>query len=134
MQINNMVYQGTLLGPPLWNVFYADAAGAVNVHNFLEVIFAEDLNCFKDFSLSTENAAIIEDMNKCQGELHKLGRANQVTFDASNESMHILRTNGGEGSNFRLWGVPLDHALSMKDAVGELVCEVRWKLAAILLT
>ena len=73
-------------------------------------------------------------MKKCQGELHKCGRANQVTFDASKESMHILGTNGGEGSNFLLVGVPFDHALSMKDAVGELVCEVLWKLAAILRT
>ena len=48
--------------------------------------------------------------------------------------MHILATNGGEGFNFRLLGVPFDHALSMKDAVAELVCEVRWKLAAILRT
>ena len=54
--------------------------------------------------------------------------------DASKESMHILGTNGGEGCNFRLLGVPFDHALSMEDAVGELVCEVRWKLAAILRT
>ena len=48
--------------------------------------------------------------------------------------MHILGTNGGEGSNFRLLGVLFDYALSMKDAVGELVCEVRWKLGAILRT
>ena len=106
----------------------------MNVHNFLEVVFADDLNCFKDFSLSVENADIVEDIKKCQGELHKWGRANQVSFDASKESMHILWTNGGEGSNFRLSGVPFDHALSMKDAVGELVCKVRWKFAAILRT
>ena len=134
MTINNMVYQGTVLGPPLWNVFYADAADAVHVHDFLEVIFADDLNCFKDFNLSAENEAIVEDMKKCQGELHKWGRANQVSFDASKESMHILGTNGGEGRNFRLLGVPFDHALSMGDAVGELVCEIGWKLAAILRT
>ena len=50
MTINNMVYQGAVLGPPLWNVFYADAADAVHVHDFLEVIFADDLNCFKDLT------------------------------------------------------------------------------------
>ena len=61
-------------------------------------------------------------------------RANQVSFDASTESMHILGANGGEGSNFQLLGVPFDHALSIKDALGELVCEATWKLAAILRT
>ena len=45
--------------------------------------------------------------------------------------MYILLTNGGEGCNSRLLGVPFDHALSMKDVVGELVCEVRWKLTFI---
>ena len=28
MKISNMVYQGTVLGPPLWNVYYADATQA----------------------------------------------------------------------------------------------------------
>ena len=74
----------------MWNTFCAGAAGAVNVLNILEVIFADDLNCFNDLSLSVENAAIVEDMKKCQGELHPWGRANQVSFDASKESMHIL--------------------------------------------
>ena len=27
----NMVYQGTVWGPPLWNVFYADAKASVNM-------------------------------------------------------------------------------------------------------
>ena len=44
MKIHNMVYQRTVLGPPLWNIYYADAAFAVNVHDFLEIIFADDLN------------------------------------------------------------------------------------------
>ena len=39
--------------------------------------------------------------------------------------------NGGEGSNFRLLGVPFDHALSMRAAVEELVSEASWKIASI---
>ena len=35
MKIQNMVYQGTVLGPPLWNIYYADAAMAVNIIGFL---------------------------------------------------------------------------------------------------
>ena len=81
MKIKNMVYQGTVLGPPLWNIYYADAALAVNLHGFLEIIFADDLNCFKDFGVQTPNSELQTEMDKCQKELHKWGNANQVSFD-----------------------------------------------------
>ena len=71
-------------------------------------------------------------MLQCQRELHKWGKANQVSFDPAKESTHILALNGGEGCNFKLLGVPFDHALSMRDAVVELVSEAGWKMASIL--
>ena len=132
MNICNMVYQGTVLGPPLWNVYYADAALAVNLIGFLEIVFADDLNCFKDFGLTVANETLHAEMHQCQYELHKWGKANQVTFDPAKESKHILALTGGEGHNFRLLGVPFDHALSMRDAVVELVSEAGWKMGAIL--
>ena len=55
-----------------------------------------------------------------------------MSFDPLKESTHILALNGGEGRNFNLLGVPLDHALSMRDAVVELVSEAGWKMASIL--
>ena len=48
--------------------------------------------------------------------------------------MHVLALHGGEGSNFRLLGVPFDHALSMRDSIVELVSEATWKMASILRT
>ena len=132
MKISNMVYQGTVLGPPLWNVYYADAAQAVNIHGFLEIVFADDLNCFKDFDSDTPNLELHEEMHSCQRELHKWGKANQVSFDPTKESKHILALHGGEGDNFRLLGAPFDHALSMRDAVCELVSEASWKAASLL--
>ena len=63
------------------------------------------------------NKAMYVDMRNCQREFHKWEKANQVSFDSSNESMHVLALHGGEGPNFRLLGVPFDHALSMRDAV-----------------
>ena len=123
MKIGNMVYQGTVLGPPLWNIYYADAATAVKVHRFLEIIFADDLNCYKDFGLSVPNSELHVQMRHCQSEFHKWGRANQVNFDPRKESMHVLALHGGEGPNFPLLGVPFDNALSMRGAVAELVGE-----------
>ena len=37
-----MVFQGTVLGPLLWLVFFADAARAVIDAKFKEIIFADD--------------------------------------------------------------------------------------------
>ena len=48
--------------------------------------------------------------------------------------MHVLALHGGEGPNFSLLGVPFEHALSMRDAVAELVGEASWKMASILRT
>ena len=116
----------------MWNTSYGDAAVAVNLLGSLEVIFANDLKCFQDCRLCIANVDTAQDMRRCQQKLHKYGYANQVNVDTSKESMHILALHGGEGSNFKLFGVPFDHALSMKDAVVELVSEATRKMASIL--
>ena len=113
-------------------MFYADVAVAVNMIEFLEIVFADDLNCFKDFGLHIPNETLHAEMDRCQSELHKWGKANQVSFDPAKESQHILALNGGEGMNFKLLGIPFDNALTMRDAVVELVSEASWKLASIL--
>ena len=85
-----MVYQGTVLGPPLWNVFDEDAAIAIRVHGFCEIVFADDLNACKAFELTAANNEIVSDLTKWQHEVHTWGKANQVSFDVAKESMHIL--------------------------------------------
>jgi hypothetical protein len=87
-----MVFQGTVLGPPLWNSFYEDARHAVNEWFFSEVVYADDLNAYRIFGGTADNAAITCSMDKCQTELHAWGQANQVCFDASKESnTHLIR-------------------------------------------
>ena len=80
MKISNMVYQGTVLGPSLWNIFYADAAVAINLLGFLEVIFADDLNCFKKIGSCAANLDIVQEMQRCQQELHKWGACKSGQF------------------------------------------------------
>ena len=48
-----------------------------------------------------------------------------VSFVQSGDSMHVLALHGGEGPNFRLLGVLLDNALSMRDDILEFG---RWQL------
>ena len=43
----DMVYQGTVLGPQLWNLCFEDAARANNKVMFEEIVYADDLNAHK---------------------------------------------------------------------------------------
>ena len=51
----NMVYQDTVLGPPLWNVYFSDARNTVKRSDFDDTFFADDLNCYKDYDNSCLN-------------------------------------------------------------------------------
>ena len=51
------VYQGTVLGPPLWNVYFADARRALVHQSFVETTFADDLNAWRAFRLDRGVAA-----------------------------------------------------------------------------
>ena len=99
-----------------------------------KLFFVDDLNAVKAFELTAANHEMILDLNRCQHEVHTWGKVNQVSFDATKESMHILALTSGEVDNFHLLGVPFDHALRMKDAVTEIVASATWKLGAILRT
>ena len=54
--LKNMVFQGTVLGPTLWNLFYEDARRAVHETGFEEIVYADDLNGFKEFA---HNASVV---------------------------------------------------------------------------
>ena len=45
------VYQGTVLGPLLWDVYFADARRALVHQSFVETTFADDLNAWRAFRL-----------------------------------------------------------------------------------
>ena len=134
MVLNNMVFQGTVNGPTLWNIYFEDARQAINEWLFNEVVFADDLNAFRVFPSTTNNASIDTAITNCQSELHKWGRANQVAFDAAKESRHILSLTEPAGDNFKLLGVEFDASLTMSDAVGDLVSAAGWKLRTLLRT
>ena len=72
----NMIFQGTVWGPPLWNAFYGDARTAIHINDLIECIFADDLNAYKAFPNSAPNETLQQEMVICQTNLHKWGVGN----------------------------------------------------------
>ena len=132
MTLTDMIFQGTVWGPWLWNNFYEDARIAINEALFQEIVYADDLNAFREFLLRTPNADVFCATTSCQRELHAWGRANQVAFDAGKESHHVVSHVAPEGPNFKILGVLFDCGLTMAAAIHELVGECRWKIRALL--
>ena len=88
--IKNMVYQGTVWGPPLWNAFFEDARRPVSESGFSDLLFADDLNSFKTFNKHVSHDDIYKALKLCQKSLHGWGDGNQVAFDPLKESFHLL--------------------------------------------
>ncbi len=130
----NMVYQGTVTGPVLWNLFFEDSRQPINECFYTEIEYADDLNAYRVFPSSVDNEAIKRNMRVCQQELHAWGSANQVDFDASKESQHILSMHDSTDSVFKMLGVSFDSELSMSQAVAEIVTAAGWKMRTLLRT
>eukprot|EP00969_Alexandrium_andersonii_P039376 1725715-Alexandrium_andersonii.AAC.1 len=55
--MTDMVFQCTVLGPPLWNLFFSDARRAISAAGFAELIYADDLNTCRVMDRECSNAA-----------------------------------------------------------------------------
>jgi hypothetical protein len=76
MMLRNMVFQGTVIGPDLWNLYFEDARHAINEWFYMEVAYADDQNAYRVFRGQSDNAGILQSMDLCQRELHAWGDAN----------------------------------------------------------
>ena len=130
--ISDQVFQGTVLGPPLWNVFFAPIDDAIRSQNFNVAKFADDLSAFKYFERSTPNASIMESLRVCQSATHRWGVQSRVTFDATKEHFCILDRSDGCGDVFKLLGVLIDPKLNMSDEVQRIKKKTLPKIKAIL--
>eukprot|EP00969_Alexandrium_andersonii_P088392 3898298-Alexandrium_andersonii.AAC.1 len=82
ISMSNMVYQGTVFGAPLWNLFFSDARKAIVSAGFTESIYADDLNAFTILDLLCDDNTAFGMIRECQRLLHRWGCANRVAFDA----------------------------------------------------
>ena len=113
MTLIDMIFQGSVLGPTLWNLFYANSVRPVEKKGFTESIFADDLNCFKNFHRSIGPDYVLRQIRECQNEVHKWGYANRVTFDPGKEDTLILDSQHPHGEFFEILGVQFDTKLTM---------------------
>ena len=135
--LTDSVFQGTVLGSPLWNLFYEDARESVNKKGFSESVFADDFNCWKRFEVKhTEvkehQTKALDELREAQKELHLWGEANRVLFDPSKESLHLLHKRFYSGDNFKLLGMVFDPQLLMHHAAREVATEAGWRLQTLL--
>ena len=132
--LRDSVFQGTVLGPPLWNAFYGDARRAVEQLGFLETVFADDFNCWRTFGRTRLPAEVKADLSLrgAQKELHLWGKANSVVFDPAKESFQHIHRTLDRGDDFRILGVVFDTKLLMHSATRVVATEAGWRLRKLL--
>ena len=81
----DMVFQGTVLGPSLWNTFFADVTHDIAAPRQDFQLFADDLSVLASCSLEVSNAILLESLTETQRRTHRWGVKNQVTFDPSKD-------------------------------------------------
>ena len=131
MSLADTVFQGVVLGPPLWNTFFSDVADEVRALDFQEVVFADDLNAFKVYGSHVANDTIVADLATCQFACHAWGRANQVEFESSKEHFVVLDRSNPCGDPFKLLGVIFDTKLTMKNMLVTLAHKINWKVRSL---
>ena len=132
--IANTVFQGTVLGPPLWNTYFSDVLLPAEQDGGEAHAFADDMNVFKQFDTDMDNEVVLEDMQRTRRNVHKWGRQNRVIFDAGKEHLVVLHPLSGEGDAFKLLGCMVDTKLTMQYAVDAILAAARPKTRAILRT
>ena len=90
----------------------------------MEIVYADDLNKSREFEHNVSVDTVVTEAKKCQTELHKWRKANQVSFDPAKEFVHIVSHSQPHGDSFKLLGVTFDCKLS----------HASWKLTTILRT
>ena len=116
----NSVFQGTVLGPQLWNAFFGDSRRALACKGFKETVFADDLNAWRAFFINKQavapHKAPLAELSAAQTKLHAWGAANHMLFDPGRQYFHILHRSCYYGNNFKILQCLFDPQLWMLDA------------------
>ena len=133
-EIANQVFQGTVLGPPLWNLFFADVQLELQASGAQGSVYADDLNAYKEYCRTVPNSVLLDDLQLCAEKVHRWGVLNQVVFDPGKESFSVLHRTDYEGPGVKLLGVDFDPQLTMEAFCTTLAKRCNNKLKALLRT
>lgn len=117
-------------GPPLWNIFFADACLAIRRCGFQEIIYADDLNAFRTFLNSISNDFIlfqlgVVNISLTSGQLPILSRL------ITQRIFHVIVKQNHFGKSFRVFGLRVDLHLTMEEAISECAVEGHWRLSSL---
>ena len=129
--LNDTVFQGTVLGPPLWNIYFS---GIASVTHGEEQTFADDLNVFRQYKKSCSDKQIYANLAQQQKKIHAWGKSRRIQSEPSKEEIVIIHPLRGVGNDFRLLGCILDPKLSMESAVTAMIQKIRPKIKSLLRT
>ena len=132
--ITDMVFQGTVMGPILWMIFFSDISVCTSLYGDSENIFADDLSCFRAFDKVTSNNEILTELGQTQDLIHTWGTLNRVDFDPSKEQFAVLHNQNDSKDHFKLLGYTFDTQLTMAPFICSLATRARNKTSAILRT
>ena len=130
--ISDEVFQGTVLGPPLWNIFFEPIDSAIQSQHFKIAKFADDLSAYKYYNRTISNNTICDDLRRCQTAAHLWGVQSRVSFDPGKEHFCVIDRQDSFGDVFKLLGVLIDPKLIMADEVQRIKKKTMPKIKAIL--
>ena len=130
--IENSVFQGTVLGPILWNCFIMDVIFAARSRGGREALFADDLSIFQTFDRHECDVHIASEMQQTRRCVHEWGARNRVAFESSKEHIVTVHPIFHGEDVFVFLGVTFDTNLSMSSDVKELFRRCKPKIKSIL--
>ena len=87
----DMVFQGTVLGPCLWNIIATGVTTCATDAGFVDTKFADDLSASHESPRVTPNGYIIATFKDCQAAVHNWGAFNRVSFDPRKTNVRYPR-------------------------------------------
>ena len=108
--IEDMVFQSTPFGPPLWNIFFADVSGLAASNGAKPAKVADDLNTCKSHPADTALQEVLSDLKRGQQAVHQWGAENRVSFGPGKEVFAVVHPRFALGSDFELLGAIFDKA------------------------
>ena len=131
MRLTDMVYQGTVLGPTLWNAFFADVSLYVPEDGQHVQIFADDLKIDASCPVTMSNDQLRNDLGEAQRRAHLWGEKNRVSFDPTKEAIRIIHPDYGDDEEFVLLGTLFDCQLSMTTCLDAVLSTLRPEVRTI---